>query len=95
MYLVTRKEIEESIDEKDILAKEKVVSLMELMNGLRGFQVEITMMMNMLEGVVEMYSDNVKAEKPSDMESEPNNESTTDTHIKAFLATRMIDFLYF
>lgn len=49
------------------------------------------MMMNMLEGVVEMYSENVKEEKPSEIEAN----TTTDTHIKAFLATRMIDFLYF
>lgn len=47
----------------------------------------------MLEGVVEMYSDAMSPEK-SAMEVESQNNSS-DTHVNAYLATRMIDFLYF
>lgn len=75
---------------------------MELFRGLREYQMEMKMMMNMLEGVIEIYKKSnlnsmeiMNGNSSNTHNIQNNNNQDDQDNASGYIACQIIDFLYY
>ncbi|EAR94232.2 Spc97/Spc98 family protein (macronuclear) [Tetrahymena thermophila SB210] len=93
---IKRNEIQVTLEEKYKFMLDKTVSLIELFKGLREYQMEMRMMMNTLEGAIEIFKKQNLKEQNTEMIDESNaNQHEDNKNVQSYIACQVIDFLYF
>ncbi|KAL4472211.1 hypothetical protein ABPG73_004900 [Tetrahymena malaccensis] len=93
---IKRNEIQVTLEEKYKFMLDKTVSLIELFRGLREYQMEMRMMMNTLEGAIEIFKKQSLKEQNTDMIDESNiNQLEDNKSVQSYIACQVINFLYF